>query len=107
MPATSSERPMVSGTNRKWYTVVIANCHRARSRFIVPPRDRPVPPASPEASITAAGGGRSRPGPTGRTSDPTFPGRTARPLPDDRRIEDLLAAVLAGGAVHVIVDLTG
>src|SRR5699024_9421678 len=32
MMATSSESPIVSGTKMKWYTVVMPNCHRARSR---------------------------------------------------------------------------
>ena len=30
----SSERPMVSGTNRKWYIAVSANCRRERSTTV-------------------------------------------------------------------------
>ena len=30
-PATSAESPMVSGTNKKWNSVVMANCQRAMS----------------------------------------------------------------------------
>lgn len=29
--ATMRDMPIVIGTKRKWYTVVMANCHRARS----------------------------------------------------------------------------
>ena len=31
MIATSGPSPIVIGTKRKWYTVVMPNCHRARS----------------------------------------------------------------------------
>ena len=31
-PATNAERPIVIGTKMKWYTVMMPNCHRARSR---------------------------------------------------------------------------
>ena len=30
--ATIADSPIVTGTKKKWYTVVMANCHRARSR---------------------------------------------------------------------------
>ena len=35
MPATRNDVPMVMGTKKKWYTVVMANCHCDRfSAFI-------------------------------------------------------------------------
>jgi hypothetical protein len=33
--ATTSARPIVSGMKMKWYTVVIPNCHRDRSRVFI------------------------------------------------------------------------
>ena len=29
--ATMTDKPIVSGTMKKWYTVVMPNCHRERS----------------------------------------------------------------------------
>ncbi len=31
-PAVIATSEIVTGTKKKWYTVVIANCHRARSK---------------------------------------------------------------------------
>src|SRR5690606_19396303 len=40
MIATSRDSPIVSGTKMKWYTVVMPNCHRARSRASMDPPER-------------------------------------------------------------------
>ena len=35
MQATTRDRPIVSGTKMKWYTVVIPNCHRDSSSTLI------------------------------------------------------------------------
>ena len=56
MIATRSESPMVSGTKMKWYTVVMPNCHRARSRASMDPSGRTTRRHESYGSVTGSGG---------------------------------------------------
>ena len=55
IPATSQTSPKVIGTKKKWYTVVMPNCHRARSKTsmaILVCTDRPERPSRAQPPTT-------------------------------------------------------